>query len=271
MQRCALLALTAITLGKHGTCKLALAQAKGILPLLTVIAQSRDTMSVRAAIYCVGCVCEYEEVKSRVMDQGGLVSVLAQAMNGDIEIKRNVAYILALLAETTVFHDDLVRDGALDILIKYAALEDTECQEYAAFSLAHLSSNRDLQVTIAAAGAIRPLVAMMSNQAEPRHYAGLALLKLADNYENHAKIASEGGIQALLRLARARSTDEELQYKAALTVGHLASNAVSLLPSQNQPHEIQPGNSTIRVGQVSRKHAQSKTKEFLERSIKKTK
>ena len=36
----------------------------------------------------------------------------------------------------------------------------------------------------------------------------------------------EGGIQALLRLARARSTDEELQYKAALTVGHLASNAV---------------------------------------------
>ncbi len=37
-------------------------------------------------------------------------------------------------------------------------------------------------------------------------------------------------MQALLRLARARSTDEELQYKAALTVGHLAANAVKLLP-----------------------------------------
>merc|ERR1711968_337779 len=72
---------------------------------------------------------------------------------------------------------------------------------------------------------------MMSVHAEPRHYAGLALLKLADNFENHIAIAEEGGIQALLRLARARSTDEELQYKAALTVGHLAANAVKMLPS----------------------------------------
>ena len=48
----------------------------------------------------------------------------------------------------------------------------------------------------------------------------------ADNFENHISIAEEGGIQALLRLARARSTDEELQYKAALTVGH-GFNAVS--------------------------------------------
>jgi hypothetical protein len=37
----------------------------------------------------------------------------------------------------------------------------------------------------------------------------------------------------LLRLGRSRSTDEELQYKAALTVGQLASNAVRMLPSRN--------------------------------------
>jgi hypothetical protein len=128
------------------------------------------------------------------------------------------------------FHDDLVREGGLISLVFQASLEDGECQEYAAFSLAHLSSNRDYQTRIVEAGALKPLVAMMSVHAEPRHYAGLALLKLADNFENHVAIAEEGGIQALLRLARARSTDEELQYKAALTVGHLAANAVKLLP-----------------------------------------
>jgi hypothetical protein len=58
----------------------------------------------------------------------------------------------------------------------------------------------------------------------------LALLKLADNFENHVAIAKEGGIQALLRLGRTRTTDDELQYKAALTVGSLASNAVKMLP-----------------------------------------
>jgi hypothetical protein len=44
-------------------------------------------------------------------------------------------------------------------------------------------------------------------------------------------IAKEGGIQALLRLGRTRTTDDELQYKAALTVGALASNAVKMLPT----------------------------------------
>ena len=77
---------------------------------------------------------------------------------------------------------------------------------------------------------------MMSIQAEPRHYAGLALLKLADNFENHVAIAQEGGIQALLRLGRERTTDEELQYKAALTVGTLASNAVKMMPPTAETH-----------------------------------
>ena len=42
--------------------------------------------------------------------------------------------------------------------------------------------------------------------------------------------SSLGGIQALLRLGRTRSTDEQLQHKAALTVGQLATNAVKLMP-----------------------------------------
>lgn len=108
--------------------------------------------------------------------------------------------------------------------------QDIECQEYAAFSLAHLSSNREYQVRLVELGAVRPLVGMLACDAEPKHYAGLALLKLADNFENHLRIAEEGGIQALLRLGRTRSTDEQLQHKAALTVGQLATNAVKLMP-----------------------------------------
>ena len=100
------------------------------------------------------------------------------------------------------FHDDLVREGGLITLVFQASLEDGECQEYAAFSLAHLSSNRDYQTRIVEAGALKPLVAMMSVHAEPRHYAGLALLKLADNFENHIAIAEEGGIQVCVGRAK---------------------------------------------------------------------
>ena len=198
------------------------------------------------------------------------------------------------------YHDDLVREGGLITLVFQAGLEDGECQEYAAFSLAHLSSNRDYQTRIVEAGALKPLVAMMSVHAEPRHYAGLALLKLADNFENHIAIAEEGGIQALLRLARARSTDEELQYKAALTVGHLAANAVKLLPkgitapvsfSGTTEGGIPPvlrrgaaaaaaatgdaaaaasGVGTGSPGKISRAHAEERTRDYLERTLART-
>lgn len=189
------------------------------------------------------------------------------------------------------YHDDLVREGGLITLVFQASLEDGECQEYAAFSLAHLSSNRDYQTRIVEAGALKPLVAMMSVHAEPRHYAGLALLKLADNFENHIAIAEEGGIQALLRLARARVTDEELQYKAALTVGHLAANAVKLLPkgitapvsfSGTAEGAVPPtlrrtgtaggdGSSAAgSPGKISRAHAEERTRDYLDRTLART-
>ena len=57
--------------------------------------------------------------------------------------------------------------------------------------LLNLASNRDYQTYITKAGGLKPLVAMMSVHAEPRHYAGLALLKLADNFENHIDLLIE--------------------------------------------------------------------------------
>lgn len=41
---------------------------------------------------------------------------------------------------------DLDREGGIETIIALASLEDMECQEYAAFALAHLASNKDLQV-----------------------------------------------------------------------------------------------------------------------------
>ena len=142
----------------------------------------------------------------------------------------NYFYVIGV-CEQVEFHENLKYDGAFEIIISMALQEDIELQEYSAFSLAHLASNKDYQIELVNLGAVRPLVTMLSSDAEPKHYAGLALLKLADNFENHLKIAEAGGIQALLRLSRTRSSDEQLQYKAALSVGQLASNAVRLLPS----------------------------------------
>ncbi len=142
------------------------------------------------------------------------------------------------------------RENAYETIINLSVMEDVECQEYAAFSLAHLASNRDNEVKLVNMGVVKPLVAMLSSDAEPKHYAGLALLKLANNCENHLKITIDGGIQALLRLGRTRSTDDQLQYKAALTLGQIASNAVRMLP--NQKTAAEGGNATIKPSGTTR-------------------
>jgi hypothetical protein len=203
----------------------------GLEPILALTKRNDDEI-VSAAIYVLGSLSEHEDVKTRLVELGACSIAVKHLGMGDLEVKRSAGYYLATLSERVEFHADLDRDGGLEAIISLALMEDIECQEYAAFALAHVASNRDFQVRLAQLGAVRPLVAMLASDAEPRHYAGLALLKLADNFENHLKIAEEGGIQALLRLGRVRSTDEQLQYKTALTVGQLASNAVRLLPTK---------------------------------------
>ena len=133
----------------------------------------------------------------------------------------------------------------------------------------HTYTYAHTQVPVVKAGALKPLVTMMSVHAQPRHYAGLALLKLADNPENHLAIAEEGGIQGVLRLARAQSTDEELQYKGALAVGHLASNAMKMLPGPASAAR-KTGRRRKRSAKLSSGAARNRTQDFLDRTLNET-
>ena len=95
--------------------------------------------------------------------------------------------------------------GAVAENVERVFLEDIECQEYALFFLARLVSDRNVLL-------------MVSAQAEQD----------TDYSQNHTFSAEGDCIQAMLRLVHAPSTDGELQYKAARTVGHLAPNAIRL-------------------------------------------
>jgi hypothetical protein len=231
VQLAALLALNSIALGLESMTKSFIMSEHGLEPIIELTGHVDYEIS-SSAIYVLGSLAEHEEVKSRLVELGSIGAAVKQMTIGDLEVKRAAGYFISSVAEMIDLHPYMEKEGALPAIIDMALMEDIECQEYAAFALAHLSSNRDYQVPLVKLGAVRPLVAMLASDAEPKHYAGLALLKLADNFENHLRIAEEGGIQALLRLGRTRSSDEQLQYKTALTVGQLASNAVRLLPTK---------------------------------------
>ena len=144
----------------------------------------------------------------------------------------------------------------MESVVALASLVDKECQDYGAFTLAFLANNKSFQVPLVKMEGVRPLVSMMATNSESKPYAALALLKLADNFENHVTITGEsvhnafivffpsvclisvqtlllvmiieeGGINALLKLGKSKISNEKIKYKAFLSVGQMAANAVT--------------------------------------------
>jgi hypothetical protein len=251
VQKCSSLALNVLMLGKLDNVKSKLHELEnnnGIGVTLLELIRSTDEECIHNAIYALGTLVEFEGFRDTLIGMGCIESVTRIISNSTVEAKRACGYLFAMLAENSQYHERLHRAGAMEEIIKLANLVDIECQVYGAFAIAFIANNPDFQVIIVKLGAVRPLVSMMATNSEPKHYAGLALLKLADNFENHITIAEEGGIQALLKLGRSRVANEEMQYKAALTVGTLASNEVSKLPNLSTTNK----ESSANIGHVTK-------------------
>eukprot|EP00558_Chaetoceros_sp_UNC1202_P005375 CAMPEP_0197238714 /NCGR_PEP_ID=MMETSP1429-20130617/5240_1 /TAXON_ID=49237 /ORGANISM="Chaetoceros sp., Strain UNC1202" /LENGTH=495 /DNA_ID=CAMNT_0042697959 /DNA_START=188 /DNA_END=1675 /DNA_ORIENTATION=- len=230
MQQCSSLALNALVLSETDTTKIKIKGMEDDLPGLFALLAVDDDECVHNGVYALGSMIESGEVRDALVRQGCIQAVTDIMSSASIEVKRACGYLFSVLAEHVSYHQELSNSGAMEQIVNLAGLVDMECQIYGAFSLVFLANNPDLQVPLVQLGAVRYLVSMMATESEPRHYAGLALLKLADNFENHITIAEQGGIQALLKLGRSRVANDEVQYKAALTVGSLASKAVANLP-----------------------------------------
>lgn len=232
IQQCASLALSTMVLGEEDAIKQQLKAERDNMDSILVLLNSSNEECVHNSVHIIGSLMENHLICDYLVQQDCIRSMTKIFSFASIEIKRACGYVFSILVEREQYHEDMKNAGALQKIVNLSALVDVECQLYGAFSLVFLASNKRFQVPLVKMGAVRPLVAMMATESEPRHYAGLALLKLADNFENHITIAEEGGIQALLKLGRSRATDEEVQYKAALTVGNLAYKAVEATKEQ---------------------------------------
>lgn len=261
MKQCSSLALNSLILSETNSIKIKINGIEEDLSAILSLLNQTDEQCIHNGIYAVGSMVESAEARKTLISQGCIKAVVKITPSASIEVKRACGYFFSVLSECVELHEVMASCNALECVVQLSSLVDLECQLYAAFSLVFLASNPDLQVPLVKLGSVRHLVAMMETESEPRHYAGLALLKLADNFENHIQIAEEGGIQALLKLGRSRAADEEVQYKASLTVGSLASKAVTNLPKLSRfgnsagtsSSSIGRGASSCQKNQTSRK------------------
>ncbi len=254
MQQCSSLALNSLLLSNADGVKVKVKEMKDDLTAIFSLLTVPDDECIHNGVYIIGSLVESAEVRNVLVSLGCIESVTKIMASSSIETKRACGYLFSILAECAEYHTKLADSGAMKEVINLAGLVDLECQLYGAFSLVFLASNPSLQVPLVKMGAVRHLVSMMATESEPCHYAGLALLKLADNFENHITIAEEGGIEALLKLGRSRVSDDESAYRAAISVGNLAAQAVANLPkfsqnglAPNRPSKSRTASSSTRA------------------------
>lgn len=224
IRRAALLALNSVALGISPNAKQLVFKENGLSPLLTLV-KSDDDESIHSGIYMMGSLADDANICDALMSMELTKLLVEKSSTGSIEIKRAAAYLFSLLSENPDYHNDIRDGGALESIIELTSLVDDECQDYGAFTLAFLATNKEFQVPLVKLGAVKPLVSIMTNDSDAKHYASLALLKLADNFENHVAIAEAGGIQALLSLGRSKVANEAVKYEANISLTRLAKNA----------------------------------------------
>lgn len=196
---------------------------------LLEIRDSKEVPTRRQAATALRDLAANPELKLVYAAKGGIDAMVALSKNRELSLQCLATASLRHLSLHDELKRPLVEAGALPPLVRNAsrANEDLQCQ--VAGFLANLSEETENQISLVSNGCIPVLctLARVEND-EIQQDSARALANVTSN--------EEGGIQALLRLGRERTTDEELQYKAALTVGTLASNAVKMMPHTSETH-----------------------------------
>jgi hypothetical protein len=236
VQLCSCMAVNAVTLGESLFTKSAVMTEHGLEALIMIMERSTFIELKKLAAFAIGSLSENDEVKARLVELGAAAALVDHISTGETTLRRSIGYFLASASQQIEYHESMDKVSSIEGLVTLLGSEDIECQEYAAFAVAHMSSNTSLQTKIVASGVVPFLLKLMNSSdiggsEETHDYSTIALLKLSENIQNYEAITKLGGIQALVRLNRSRSADENIQFKAALTIGKLAASAVELLPS----------------------------------------
>ena len=195
------------------------AEAGGVQPLITQLADDRIFIKEEAAAALAKLAYRNEETRASITKCGGVRPLIAllqlEGDEGDI-VRQNGANALANLATDTNARDEIVVAAGIRPLVLVLDDEHHNTKKYAARALARLSKDHaTTQSAVAEAGAIVPLVTLLEGKCGPeaQEEAAGALFALADHDGNRVAITESGGISWLVQLlgcdnARAREHAE---------------------------------------------------------------
>jgi vacuolar protein 8 len=166
--------------------------------------------------------------RSAIMEAGAippLVRILGDGLRVEKDTpQERAAYVLADLARSSESKEEIVESEGITPLVRMLSSPSQKAQNAAAAAIHLLSSNGDNKISIAQAGGIPRLVALIAakENADGQAYAAAALRLLSTSPENKVEIISNGGIPYLVQMMISDMTSAEAMESAAGVLSEIA-------------------------------------------------
>lgn len=192
---------------------------------LISLLMSGDDYVERHSCSAIANLMECSDIHLRFIEERGLPPLVSLCSSVDEGCRQEVMRALSNLSFNLDMVEAMVKENALQPLVK--AIADDQCR-FAALTIANIATHSSAIMPIAQAGAIRPLVSLMSmsdNDVESRRFGALALTNITTCEAFHSLVIETGAPEALFLLSN--SSDVESKQYVAKTLANLSCNVAN--------------------------------------------
>lgn len=192
---------------------------------LISLLMSGDDYVERHSCSAIANLMEISDVHLRFIEERGLPPLVSLCSSVDEGCRQEAMRALSNLSFNLDMVEAMVKENALQPLVK--AVDDDQCR-FAALTIANIATHSPTIIQIVHAGAIRPLVSLISmstNNVESRRFAALALTNITTCEAFHSLVIEAGTPEALFVLSN--SSDIESKQYIAKTLANLSCNVAN--------------------------------------------
>ncbi|KAJ3284530.1 Vacuolar protein 8 [Borealophlyctis nickersoniae] len=202
--------------------KATIANVGGLEPLVHLM-QSPNTGVVCNAVGCITNLSTHDENKGKIAAcNGALVTLARLARSRDVRVQRNATGALLNMTHTAKNRNQLIRAGAIPVLVATLAAEDSESLYFAAAALSNVAVDEKFQLDIVREQGLPPLLRLLLSRIPQITLAAVACVRnISIHPSNEIAIVEAGFLSALIELFS--SNNEEIACHALSTVRNLAA------------------------------------------------
>jgi len=198
---------------------------RGAVPALVGLLATNDEQLVSAGLNLLANIIGTPWTRALLLRGGPTVMTLLDGhmRSGKEHFVKQVGWVVCSLATSEDVCDEFVGLGGLRLLVTYAASEDLQCQEEAAWALAHVSHSREHHLSMLETGSLSSLLRLVASPSPlPRFQALWGIANLSCSQTLKGPMGEAGAIPIVAEVLQPDCTDELTLQKASRTLANLA-------------------------------------------------